>query len=311
MSERLQQSSHVARPGSDRCTGGDVTTKLLPRSPLASFPRSDRCTGDDFTTGSAPQSLLVARPPWLRRHGLVWIAPEHHASAVAAVSAPNSSAISYADWTCLVRAAAANWLAHGRPVVVRQQASAHIRRAPSAEVAVGIPLPPQAGKLRIAFTVDIAWIEKTAPPPRLCDVIAHAPSYWCAPLNRLMHRVDALGLTLRVFGSLAWQALTGCDYVTRASDVDLLWQPSTRRQLASAIAVLEDWEAETGLRADGEILFGDDDAVAWREWSRVGRQDIGAPHRVLVKALYGSRLHAADELCARLPAPEHESLFSV
>ncbi len=34
------------------------------------------------------------------------------------------------------------------------------------------------------------------------------------------------------------------------------------------LAVITRWEHSYGLRADGEIVFPDGMAVAWREWSR-------------------------------------------
>jgi len=78
-----------------------------------------------------------------------------------------------------------------------------------------------------------------------------------------------------------------------------VWQPADTAQLRAGIGVLQRWESETGLAADGEILFGDDAAVAWREWHRVTQGNDPAS-RVLVKTLRGSQLVAPGELLARL-----------
>ena len=64
--------------------------------------------------------------------------------------------------------------------------------------------------------------------------------------------------------------------------------------------MLAAWEVESGIRADGEILFGDDDAVAWREWMYGGRRGDIASARVLVKAVFGPRLEAGAKLLAGL-----------
>ena len=71
-----------------------------------------------------------------------------------------------------------------------------------------------------------------------------------------MPRQRNIDLELRVFGSLAWQALSGLQYLTPQSDIDLLWHPLSNAQLQQGIALLARWEQDHGLRADGEVLFG-------------------------------------------------------
>jgi len=239
-----------------------------------------------------PQSrhpIAGPEPAWLRRHRLLWVAPAHHDAVGAEI--PDAS----------LRKTVANWLAADRPLVVRQQTDAHARDGQRTRVAVGMPLPRAQGKQRAAFAVAPEWIAHTAPPPFLRDALSRLPESWSAPLLRLVQRADAIDLVLRVFGSVAWESLTGSSYLTPESDVDLLWQPSTRNQLAAAIATLAAWETESGLRADGEILFGDDDAVSWREWMHGDQDKKIASTRVLVKALSGPRLEARAELLASLP----------
>ena len=240
-----------------------------------------------------PCPTVEIRPPsWLRRHHLLWIAPAHHAAVGAEV--PDAA----------LRGAVASGLAAGWPVVVCQQSNGRGQRDSQARVAVGMPLPLAQGKRRVAILIAPEWIADTAAPPFLRDVIPCLPESRRAALVRLVQRADAIDLALRVYGSVAWEALTGRAYLTPASDIDLLLQPSTRGQLAAAIAMLATWEAETGVRADGEILFGDDDAVAWREWMCGGRQWKSPSTRVLVKAASGPRLATRGKLLASLPGPE-------
>lgn len=247
---------------------------------------------------SKPGAWVTA--PWLRRHRLVWIAPGHHA----AVSADIHDGA--------VRSVVADWLSAGRPFVVRQQAVDPARIGALERVAVGMPLPLVEGKRRIALTIAPEWIAQTAPLPLLSDVISRLPQPLRGSLLELNRCADAIELTLRVYGSAAWEALTGCAYLTPRSDVDLLLRPSTQKQLASAVAMLARWEAHSGVRADGEILFGDDDAVAWREWMRERqRSDRDGPGRVLVKSISGARLEAPDRLLARLLASETHACTAV
>lgn len=248
---------------------------------------------------------IEGSPPWLRRHRMVWIAPAHHARVAAEI--PDRP----------LRGIVANGLAAGWPVVVRQQTREDIRLGVQDEIAfdmlaVGMPLPPAQGKGRVALSVAREWIARTAPPPLLAAAIPHLPEPRRAGLLRLEQRANAIGLALRVYGSVAWEALTGCRYLTPESDVDLLWQPTTVRQLRAAIAMLSAWESNSGIRADGEILFGDDDAVAWREWARgesacVGHECGTAATRVLVKALSGPRLEEREKVLACLPCSEISS----
>ena len=98
----------------------------------------------------------------------------------------------------------------------------------------------------------------------------------------------------RVFGSLAWQYLTGEPYVSDRSDVDLLWRPSDIGELRQGMEMLLDWEGRFGLRVDGEIELPDGTAVAWRELAM-------GPRTVLVKATAGVALRPLAELLRLFP----------
>jgi len=182
------------------------------------------------------------------------------------------------------------WVSAGRPFVVRSQP----RPFASDRIALGLPLPPAAAKRRIALEVDRACVSAVERPP-LLDATLHALSaMWCDALATLDRSAKHVGIVLRVYGSIAFQSLTGLPYLHAASDVDLLWTPPDRGVLAAGLAVLAAWERSSGLRADGEILFGAS-GVSWREWQR------GAP-RVLVKSIEGPALRDRAELLALLDA---------
>src|SRR5450759_2873300 len=163
----------------------------------------------------------------------------------------------------------------------------------TATIAVGLALPPAQGKHRIALAVAAHDIARYTPPLRLADAIAHAPAAWQPALAELDAAAIHIDLELRVFGSLAWQALSGLNYLTPQSDIDLLWHPLSNTQLQQGIALLARWEQSSGLRADGEVLFGGSSAVSWREWSTL---KSGDDQRVLVKRASSAELVEAREL---------------
>ena len=212
----------------------------------------------------------------------MWIRPESRGAVAAQVNAGE------------LHAQVAAWLAADRPLVVaRQPCGASL----SDHISVGLALPPAQGKRRIGLVVAVQDIVRHAPPLRLGDAIMHAPAASQPALAELEAVAIQNELELRVFGSLAWQALSGHNYMTEKSDIDLLWHPLSHMQLQQGIALLTRWELATGLRADGEVLFGGSSAVSWREWATL---KSGDDRRVLVKRISSAELVDARELLEML-----------
>jgi phosphoribosyl-dephospho-CoA transferase len=145
-------------------------------------------------------------------------------------------------------------------------------------LALGLPLPPSAGKKRVSFVVDIDHVISVARPPSLRQARAYAPRNWWPTLDRLdelalRHSVDA-----RVFGSLAWQALTGLDYVTGRSDLDVLFEFRRETDIDRFVADVAAIETDAPMRLDGELMGADGAAVNWREFH-------GGASELLVKSL--------------------------
>lgn len=171
------------------------------------------------------------------------------------------------------------WFAAGHPAVVARRDGSE----PAGMLRLGVPLPPHEHKQRLGLLLPPAQLRRQTPPPALDVVIGHAPPQWRVALQALAHDVAASGMVPRVFGSFAWQALTGLAYVHDASDLDLLWPVATPEQADAVVAVLRHWEARHGLRADGELLLPDGIAVNWREYA-------GRERQVLVKSDHGCRM---------------------
>lgn len=205
------------------------------------------------------------------RHALVWLRPD-------------------APWRALdpaMQPRLATWFAGGLPAVLARRQGDE----PPGHWRLGVALPPAQGKCRLALTADPAMVRRWRAPLALDAVLDAAPPGWRPALYDLSAEAAALGLAPRVYGAFAWQALTGLDYVTPASDLDLIWRPRNAAQLPALFAALEDWEAVTGRRADGEVRLPGGAGVCWRELAG------GAP-RVLVKTAAGVALRPRQALLA-------------
>lgn len=171
------------------------------------------------------------------------------------------------------------WRKHDRPLVVT-------RRTPDAapgDLCLGLALPPDAGrKVRIALQVHEHMVARIERPLSLQAAAAAAPAPWRAPLAALL--ADASGINLRAYGSLALQAGTGLPYLTDASDIDLLFTPASLHELDAGMHLLQSHQQRLPL--DGEIVFPDGAAVAWKEW----RDATASGARVLVKDAASVRL---------------------
>jgi phosphoribosyl-dephospho-CoA transferase len=165
------------------------------------------------------------------------------------------------------------WAAKGWPMIRR-------RATPSeaSGVALGLPLPPFAGKKRLSFVLQFDEVVSATRPPALNDVRAAAPPSWRPTLDRLNELAFHHAVEIRVFGSLAWQALTGLGYVTGHSDLDVLLDVRRHTNLDRLVAHIAAIEAGAPMLLDGELMREDGAAVNWREFH-------GGSEQVLVKSM--------------------------
>lgn len=213
----------------------------------------------------------------LKRHDLVWL--HGHIWEQALLTELDDAQ----------RKLAQSWFQAGYPAVVRRRTP----QEPEGGVTLGIPLPPQRGRARLALCMAPTAVQKAQRPPTLKAMLPAIPSPWRLPLARLAASVPEEDGSVRVYGSLMWQHLTGEIYLHAGSDVDLLWEVNDVSSLRRVIALLRRWERDFGLRADGEVLLRDGWAVAWRELA-------GAQARVLAKAISGVELMARSTVISAL-----------
>ena len=215
----------------------------------------------------------------LERHMLVWLSEAGWDAARAGQSQHSATFTQWQrrDWPAVVR---------------RQDVDASLD-----EVCLGLPVPPDSAgvKTRIALRVRASDVVRSTAAMALRATLPFSGA-WHARLTALCDEASALNL--RVFGSLAMQALTGLQYVSPASDVDVLFHPASRRALDDGLALLERHAKHVPL--DGEIVFPGGAAVSWKEWQMAMRHTA----KVLVKELHTVRLADTASLLATLDAQE-------
>lgn len=180
------------------------------------------------------------------------------------------------------RGALRHWAAHDLPLVVTRQDPA---AAPGA-LSLGLAAPARWERRRLSVTTQAAHVCRRGEFPPAAAVAPLLPATACAAWLACCAGFDALGLAVRVHGSWGWQVLSSLDCLHAGSDLDLLLHCGSPAQADAAVALLG---AAPGIlpRLDGELVFQDGGAIAWREWAawRAGRTA-----QVLVKRLAGVAL---------------------
>ena len=228
------------------------------------------------------------------RHDLVWLTGRGWARVRAGLSTEGADEVA----ARATLAALDTWRAAGWPAVVRR---AETGLAPG-EVAIGFAMPPRPGdgaKLRLGCWVELADVQRRTRALALVGALDAVPAAWRERLAALEREAAGAGLGLAVYGSVAQQALTGQRYLTSRSDIDLLLRPSDRAQLMAGLELLARHAASLPL--DGEIVFPDGRAVAWKELQAAFDSAPGT--RVLAKGLERVALVPPGELLATLEEP--------
>jgi len=199
----------------------------------------------------------------IRRHDLIFVGPAGWRSlfAMRADLASDAFVLLWAD--------------KGWPLVGRRATPGEAQGVP-----LGLPLPPLAGKRRLSLLMQAEDIVSAVPPPALESARGAAPLAWRPTLDALGELASRHSVEARLFGSLAWRALTGLDYVTDGSDLDLLLHVDRDTDIHGLTAELAAIEAAAPMRLDGELVRDDGAAVNWREFHAAARE-------VLVKTVGG------------------------
>ena len=174
-----------------------------------------------------------------------------------------------------------HWAEHKLPLVVTRQPLPLDGAAPL--ITLGLSAPPAWGRRLLSLQVPpqaIGWFGEF---PELADAVSLFPRSARPVLQALARDLAERGLRARAYGSSGWQRLTGMRYLHARSDLDL-WLAVEDADAADAAVARLQRHAPPHLRIDGELIFPDGSAVAWREWDawRAGRS-----RALLVKRLHG------------------------
>ena len=202
----------------------------------------------------------------LQRHALVYCTPACiWDGAIHAVDAGDVSVIK-------------DWIGQGHPLIARMRRE----NDPARHIALGLPMPLDRGKKRIALTIVPSAVERIEAPPLLHDVLNALSASWQSRMATLSRNFLPHTNSVRVVGSLAWQALTGKTYLHPKSDIDLLVSVVGMNELQAVLDLLIGSDLSPGPRIDGEIVLHNGEAVSWRELCNSSRD-------VLVKTLDGPK----------------------
>jgi phosphoribosyl-dephospho-CoA transferase len=181
-------------------------------------------------------------------------------------------------------------------------------------VCLGLPAPQHWGRRRLGTEVPLDGIARQGQFPLLQE--AAQPGLWGVAAAPWLAQGAGLAAQaeVRVYGSYGWQFMTGLPYVRPGSDLDVSVHVP---DLSAALRAL-DWLSQTGrtsdtapaarqllpFRVDGEIVFAQGQALAWRELLQLRQGQVS---QALVKERF--RLHLVDwaGLCALAAAPAEQA----
>jgi phosphoribosyl-dephospho-CoA transferase len=205
----------------------------------------------------------------LARHRLVWLSDAGWQTLLPqAPDAPSRQ--------CL-----AHWAREHLPLVVTRQPPG------DAALAVGLAMPARWGRRKLGLRVAPEHLLYCGGFPAAADIATMLPLAARTPWRLLCAELARLGVSPRVHGSHGWQKITGLPYLRPGSDIDLHIAVDGDSLADRVVTLLQLGTGVAGRRIDGELLFPDGAAIAWREWLQLRE---GRVREVLVKRLDGVAL---------------------
>jgi len=238
--------------------------------------------------------VIADRKGLFQRHDWVWISPQELDLT--------SISLTHQDL-------AQQWISD-HPLVVTRRSAEDLSQS---RLRLGLCIPNSHGAKPHRFSLSCNETQVRAHRPALMieeiqqALQAQLTNPWQQILTRLAYLQARSGFSIRIYGSLAWQAhYSGAtSFLREESDLDLLVVPppnvskQTNESFFQQLEVLSDHsESMGGPRIDGELRLREWGDVSWREWLQASHSD---QIRVLSKFPDSVRLVALD--CA----PRHET----
>lgn len=216
--------------------------------------------------------------------------PPLHRHQLAHLCATGWQAVLEQPWDDGLRACLELWAKRRLPLVVTRQCVP--REHDAAAVSLGLPAPARYKRRRVALQVPPSHISWFGEFPHFIEALSQVPRSARPGADAMCRALKALGLKTHVYGSVGWQQLTQLRYVHERSDLDLWLAVADAAQADAAASALQRHALAGNAKVDGELVFTDGSAVAWREWLawRAGRC-----HSLLVKRLNGASIERDPE----------------
>ena len=170
--------------------------------------------------------------------------------------------------------AARQWIDQERPLVAARQPVDDER------VLLGLSLPLTHDRKRLSIDVDRSSIAAVRPPVAVGQCLSRLPAAAGDALRLLDDEIAGCGARLGIFGSLAWEVVSGEACRHAGSDIDVICDVVDHRQYEIALAALARAQSRLDCRLEGELRLPDGNAVAWQE---LAQADCSAGKKVLVK----------------------------
>ena len=181
----------------------------------------------------------------------------------------------------------ATWIGDGLPLVVPRQSEN------PESVVLALTLPAAEGRRRLSATFPRRALLQVHGPLGLAQGALNLPAAQQRDLLVLEFALRAMDIRVGLYGSLAWETLTGQTYRHNASDIDLIVDVADSGQIPACLHLLG--MAAKTCRVDGEIRLPGGDAVAWQELRRALAEEQA---EVLVKGDAQVRLMALEDFLA-------------
>ncbi|MFO1303426.1 MAG: malonate decarboxylase holo-[acyl-carrier-protein] synthase [Burkholderiales bacterium] len=189
----------------------------------------------------------------MRRHD--WVYPREYARLLQSRTA-DRDAIRFTH----------DWIAQRRPLVATRQSIA------DDTVALGLALPPGYATRRLACALRREDVGHHRGPLGVEEVAQVLTANDRRALRRLQGALASPGFVIGVYGSTAWQCVSGLSYRHEGSDIDVVCDATSdalgTRDVDACLRALDVAARDLTSRLDGEIRFADGRAVAWRELAR-------------------------------------------